>query len=109
MNVLAKKFNIDQSHETWTVNIFNKLCLMMETNAGLVADLEKTRNELTETKKKLAQKVELEVFLINTAKDKKIPAMFRTRLRKLMKKANLRVNLDEKGEPLLTKKRFTVH
>ena len=47
LNTLAKKYGIDQSHETWEVMLFNKLCLLEDENIMLKSACEEYKSRIT--------------------------------------------------------------
>ncbi len=106
LDVLAKKYGIEQSKETWKIDLFNKVCVQFDAEERAAKGQEAHKVEVDKLIEKLIQTQLSESFLLSILKDDNTPSGFKDKLRGMMKAHDLHFDMIEGKPALTTPKKF---
>lgn len=82
--VLADKYGIDRDHETWEVNLYNQLCLIVDLEQSLNRSIDEAQAHNEKLMIAMGRLIQVETFMIQMLTGPDTTDMFKTKLKQVM-------------------------
>jgi len=97
LDILASKYLTEDERKDagWQSILFNKLCINLDFEKDMLEERKEFQNHISKLNDIVSEKMKFEIFLINTLANENISTIFRGKLKRLAKAANLTINYEQ--------------